>query len=52
MRAFQELEILSKTQDDNALMNLLHTLVPEYKSTVPLKSTNLNVFPFIKERKK
>lgn len=52
LRAFEELEFIAKNQDDDAAIDLLHKLVPEYKSVVQKKGTLINVVSYIKERKK
>jgi O-antigen biosynthesis protein WbqV len=51
VRAFQELETTAKNQDDDAVISLLHRLVPEYKFADPTKNNLINVVSYIKERK-
>lgn len=43
VRALHELEMISKNQDNEGVVNLLHTLVPEYKSPNQTKGTHLKV---------
>ena len=41
VRALQELETIAKNQDNEGVVNLLHTLVPEYKAPNQTKGTHL-----------
>lgn len=43
VRALHELETIAKNQDDNAIIALLHTLVPEYKSHQYVRGAHLKV---------
>lgn len=43
VRALHELEEISKNQDDEGVLNLLRTLVPEYKSSHQTKGPHLKV---------
>ena len=43
MRAFHELEITAKNQDNDSVISLIHTLVPEYKSAGQTKGVYLKV---------
>ncbi|MBY0292309.1 MAG: polysaccharide biosynthesis protein [Alphaproteobacteria bacterium] len=43
VRSFHELEIIAKSQDDDSIINLLHTLVPEYQSLTQPKGSYLKV---------
>lgn len=43
IRAFHELESIAKNQDNNGVIYLLQTLVPEYKSLKQTKNTHLKI---------
>lgn len=43
VRSLQDLEMRAKKQDSESTINLLYTLVPEYKSTVQAKKPHLKI---------